>query len=219
METLTEKVRDFLTVKTGSGYGYGYGDGSGDGSGYGYGSGDGSGDGYGSGSGSGYGYGYGDGSGSDISSFDGHPVHRIDDVPTIIRQVSHGFARGHILNDDLTLTKCVVAKSGNVFAHGATVKLAVAALQTKLFEDMPEEDRIAAFIKEHRAGEKYPARDLWIWHNRLTGSCEMGRNQFARDRGINIDKDSFTPEEFCSMCRNSYGRETIRRLEEAYAQN
>ena len=230
MEALTDKIKAFLTAGDGygSGYGSGYGDGSGDGYGDGYGSGDGdgsgsgSGDGYGYGDGSGYGSGYGDGSGDGdgdgISVYFGKPVYDVDGVPTIITAANAGFAKGYLLNGDLSLTPCYVAKGGGKFAHGETLKNAVAALQAKLFEDMPEEERIAAFIKAHPdKNAKVPARDLWTWHNRLTGSCEMGRNQFAADRGIDIDKDEFTPLEFCEMCKGSYGGNVIRRLEEAYA--
>ena len=208
---------------SGSGYGYGdgsgYGDGAGDiaGSGDGDGTGDGSGDGTGYGYGDGYGDGYGAGYGYDIKSVNGETVYMVDSVQTVIRQVSHGFARGAILNSDLTLTPCYIAKGGNKFAHGKTLKKAVAALQDKLFEDMPEEERIAAFIEAHPdKNAKVPARELWVWHNRLTGSCEMGRNQFAADRGIDIDNAEFTPLEFCEMCRNSYGGTTIKKLEEMY---
>ena len=144
----------------------------------------------------------------------------VDGIQTIIRQVSHGFASGAILNSDLTLTPCFIAKGGNKFAHGETLKKAVAALQDKLFEDMPEKDRIAAFVEAHPdKNEKHPARNLWVWHNRLTGSCEMGRNQFASDHGIDLETDSFTVMEFCKMCRDSYGGNAIKRLEEAYAKN
>ena len=168
--------------------------------------------------GSGYGYGSGSGYGSGIKSVNGETVYMVDGVQTLIRKISHGFARGALLNSDMTLTPCFIVKGGNKFAHGETLKKAVSALQDKLFEDMPEEKRIAAFIEAHPDKySKIPARDLWAWHNRLTGSCEMGRNQFAADRGIDIDKDEFTPLEFCEMCKGSYGGDVIRRLEEAYA--
>ena len=231
MEALKDRIEGFLSTGSGSGYGsgygYGYGDGygSGYGDGYGYGSGygsgygyaDGYGDGYGYGSGYGSGYGYGDGYGDGIAVFEGKPVHDVDGIQTIITAVNAGFAKGYILNSDLTLTPCYIAKGGGRFAHGATLNKAVAALQGKLFEDMPEEERISAFIEAHPdKNAKIPARDLWDWHNRLTGSCEMGRNQFAADRGIDIDKDEFTPLEFCEMCKGSYGGDVIRRLEEAY---
>lgn len=213
---------------TGDGYGgddifgYGYCVGSGYGSGIGSGQGSdrcsGRGSGYGSGQGSYFGSGQGRGQCDGIAVIVGRTVHDVDGVQTIITAVHAGFAKGYVLNSDLTMTPCYIAKGGGRFAHGATLNKAVAALQGKLFEDMPEEARISAFIEAHPdKNAKIPARDLWDWHNRLTGSCEMGRNQFAADRGIDIDKDEFTPLEFCEMCKGSYGGDVIRRLEEAYA--
>ena len=221
-----ESVKKFVAVSSGYGDGSGYGDcfGSGDGSGYGYGDGYGDGDGsgygdcfgYGSGYGSGYdygsgsgtGYGYGDG----IASYDGRDVHLIDDVQTIITAVFGGAAKGYILETDLTLTPCYVAKSGNTFAHGNTLKEAIDALHEKLFDDMPEEDRIAEFFKAHSPGVKYPAKDLFVWHNRLTGSCEAGRMSFVRSHDIDLENDTFTIEEFINLCKDSYGGETIKKL-------
>lgn len=229
---------EFLSAGDGNGSGFGHGDWSGSGSstgcgyggdgvsgfgycvgsGYGSGIGSGQGSGYGSGQGSYFGAGQGRGQCDGIAVFEGRTVHDVDGVQTIITAVNAGFAKGYILSSDLTLTPCYIAKGGGRFAHGATLNKAVAALQGKLFEDMPEEARIDAFIKAHPdKNAKIPARDLWDWHNRLTGSCEMGRNQFAADRGIDIDKDEFTPLEFCEMCKGSYGGDVIRRLEEAYA--
>ena len=238
MEALKERIEDFLSADDGPGYGCGDGSSSGSGTGYGHGSGNVSEYGFGGGSeyGSGYGNcdgsGYGNGdwcgngfaTGNGIGDLDGiavivgETVHDVDGVQTIITAVNAGFAKGYVLNSDLTMTPCYIAKGGGRFAHGATLNKAVAALQGKLFEDMPEEKRISAFIEAHPdKNAKIPARDLWVWHNRLTGSCEMGRNQFAADRGIDIDKDEFTPLEFCEMCKGSYGGDVIRRLEEAYA--
>ena len=84
----------------------------------------------------------------------------------------------------------------------------------KAFEDMSEEDRIAEFWKCHENGVKYPARDLYDWHHRLTGSCEMGRNTFAAERGIDLNSDMFTVAEFVELCGKSYGGEIIRKLAE-----
>ena len=235
MESLSEKIKMFLSANSGSGdgsggSGYGRGSGSGyssgygrglsngpdDGNGTGLGRGDGSGDGYGDSSGSGYGYGFGYGDG--IASYNDEAVYAIDRVPTVIRQVRDNVAKGFILNDDLTLTPCYVVKEGNTFAHGETLRKAMAALREKLFEDMPEEERIAAFVKEHKAGVKYPVSDLYDWHHRLTGSCEMGRKQFARDHNIDIEHDKITVEEFIKLTENAYGGETIKKLREAYDQ-
>lgn len=211
MESLTDKVKDFLAIDYG--YGAGNGNGYGSGSGYGYGSGDGSG----SGSGSGYGYGdgYGDGSGFgyDIKSINGEEIDRIDGVNTIIRAVHGNVARGAILNRDLTLTPCYIVKQNNRFAHGKTLRAAMYALREKLFDGMSEEERIEAFLAEHKSWVEYSCQDLYEWHHRLTGSCEMGRKQFAKDHGIDIDKDRMTVEQFCALTRDSYGGEIIRKIE------
>lgn len=205
-----ESVKKFVAVSYGSDYGSDYG--SGTCGGYEYGSGYsysfGSGSGFGSGFGSGSGYGDGDG----IASYDGRDVHLIDDVQTIITAVFGGAAKGYILETDLTLTPCYVAKSGNTFAHGNTLKEAIDALHEKLFDDMPEEDRIAEFFKSHSPGVKYPAKDLFVWHNRLTGSCEAGRMSFVRSHDIDLENDTFTIEEFINLCKDSYGGKTIKKL-------
>ena len=215
-----KRIEAFLTVDSGFGCGSGDGSGSGygDGSGSGYGDGSGSGSGHGSGygDGSGHGSGYG-GSGDGIKTFCGEAVYLIDGVQTILRRIKGNVAKGAVLNGDLTLTPCYVVRQGNLFAHGRTLREAMEALRDKLFEDMPEEERIEAFRKEHQAGVKYPCRDLYDWHHRLTGSCEMGRKQFAADRGIDVDRDELTVEEFIALTRNAYGGEVIRKLEEALA--
>ncbi len=197
-----DKLRTFLEI--GYGYGYGYGSGYGDGSGDGSGSGSGYGSGYGSGSG------YGDG----ISFFCGAVVRMIDDVATIITSICGNVAKGYILESDLTLTPCYVAKGGNKFAHGATLREAVRGLREKLFEDMDEEERISAFWECHERGVKYPARDFFDWHHRLTGSCEMGRNSFVLSRGIDLESGMYTVEEFVAMTRDSYGGAVVARLME-----
>ena len=164
------------------------------------------GSGYGDGSGYGYGYGYG------VSIFNCQLVHPIDGVATLIKAVFGNFAKGFILKSDLTLEPCYIAKNGGYFAHGATLAEAVRALNDKLFEDMDEDERIAAFWECHENGVKYPAMDLYEWHHKLTGSCEMGRKSFAADHGINLETDVYTVAEFVVICGNSYGGEIIQKL-------
>ena len=216
MSALDEKVKAFLSVSYGSGDGSGdgYGSGDGDGSGYGYGYGYGSGYGYGDGDGSGYGDGYGSGDGYGIRSFNSEPVYAIDGVLTILRHVRGNVAHGVILNRDLTTTNCYVAKQDNIFAHGETLAKAMEALRDKLFGDMPVEERIAAFLKETEDGRAYPAQYFYDWHHRLTGSCDMGRRQFARDHGIDVDSDTMTLREFLALTKDAYGGSVIRKAME-----
>ena len=240
--TLDDKVKAFLAVNSGCGYGCGYGDGYGDGSGCGYGdgygdgcgygdgdgdgdgdgSGDGSGCGYGDGSGCGYGDGYSDGDGdgsgdgsgcgNGIKRFNGEPVFRIDGVNTLIRSVRGNTAHGAIVNKDLTLTPCYIVKQDGVFAHGETLREAMEALRDKLFEDMPEDERIDAFLRETDREKPYPTQYFYDWHHRLTGSCDMGRKQFARDHGVDIDHGTMTLTEFLELTKDAYGGDVIRKV-------
>ena len=191
---LQDKIREFLSIDNGSGSGYG------DGYGYGY----------------GYGSGYGDGSGYGIGEINGMHIYRIDDVQTIITAIKGNVAKGFILQSDLTLTPCYVVKGNNLFAHGDDLHKAMSALQDKMFEDMPEEERIAEFIKAHPDKDKpYPNKDLFDWHNKLTGSCMAGRNAFVKDRGLTLDGET-TVTEFIKLTKNAFGGSTIKALEKAY---
>ena len=214
MEALTDKIKAFLTAGDGygSGYGSGYGDGSGDGYGDGSGSGDGSG--YGDCSGSGSGYGYGDG----IGEIEGKQLYLIDGIPTALLSIKCNVAKGAILRDDLTWDSCFIAKGNGMFAHGPSLREAMAALTDKLFDGMPEEERITAFVKEHPDFTKnYPNRDLYDWHHKLTGSCEMGRNNFVRENALSLD-GNMSIAEFVLLTQNAYGGSTIKKLPEAYRQ-
>ena len=44
----------------------------------------------------------------------------------------------------------------------------------------------------------------------------MGRKEFARNKGIDIDKDVFTVKEFLDITRNDYGGDVIRKAEAEY---
>ena len=224
---MEDRIKQFLSISSGSGdgygsgygYGYGYGSGDGSGSGYGYGSGSGSGYGYGygygsgDGSGSGYGYGYGYGYGDDIKSVNGNTIYIVDNIPTIITNVKGNIAKGFILGSDLSLTPCFIVKGNDQFSHGNTLHEAFESLQEKLYDDSTEEERIDKF-KEHFSdfSKKYSAKELFMWHHVLTGSCKAGRESFCRDKGIDVDNDKFTVYEFIELTRNSYGGEVIRKL-------
>lgn len=208
METVNDAAR-FAQAAPVDGYGCGCGsdsgDGSGDGSGYVGGSGD--------GSGSGFGSGFGDG----IRRFCGKDVYMIDGIPTMLGIVHGNIARGRVLLEDLTTKPCYVVKQGGVYAHGKTPREAMEALRDKLLEGMPEEERIAEFVKAHKWGKAYQSADYYDWHHKLTGSCEMGRSEFAAAHGYKLTADELlTVEEFIDLTEGSYGGDIIRRLREAY---
>ena len=189
------------------------GDASGSGSGYGYGSGSG----YASGSGSGYGYGFGDASGSGsgygdgISKYNNHYVFIIDNISTIITSIHGNVAKGFILNKNLTLEKTFVAKGNNKFAHGKTLKEAVADLQKKIFDDLDIEEKIEMFNKQFNRVEKYSGEEFYKWHHILTGSCTAGRDNFVRQNNLDLKK-LYTVDEFIKITKDSYGGNIIKKL-------
>ena len=209
------KIEEFVKIESniGCGNGYSFGDGSGFGcgSGCGCGFGNGFGNGYGSGFGKGYGYGSGFGNGSGIEMFNNQQVRSIDDIPTIITNLKGNIAKGFILNSDFTLSPCFVVKHNNLFAHGETLHKARQALESKLFNGMDVEERIEMFLKEFKRNKKYKGTVFFDWHNKLTGSCAMGRTLFIRDNNLSLD-DEYTVDEFIAITENSYGSEIIKQL-------
>lgn len=238
-----KEVLDFLQVAEypkGNGYGIGggHGPGSGSGDGYGsdngsgYGGGDGSGygtvechgyatgDGNGSGSASGSGYGNGGGYGYDydgvknIEAFNGMVVHEIDNIPTLIDSVHGNFAKGRILSHNLTTRPCFIAKMGDYFAHGKTLKQAFADVREKFIRKLPIKERIEQFNARYPDRNiKVPASELFSWHHILTGSCLMGRKQFCEERGLDYKNGEYTVNMFIHLTKNAYGGDIIRQLE------
>ena len=190
MESLEDKIKRFL------------------GDGYGYGSGYDSGDGYGDGSGSGYG----------IKEFAGCKVCLIDGVSTLIYSVYSTFAKGAILESDFTLKDCYIARVCNSFAHGATLHEAFDDANSKALRCQPVEDRVKSFVEAHEREIKYLGKDLFDWHNILTGSCKMGRKAFCRQHNIDISKDEFYVVDFISLTQNAYGGDVIQMLKPYYDQ-
>ena len=220
-----KRIEQFLSVPgfgDGDGFGYGDGFGSGSGSGYGYGYGFGSGDGdgfgdgsgFGKGSGAGFGNGYDYVSGGGISILNGEHVYQIDDVPTLIDNVSGNFAKGRILSKDMTTRPCYIAKVGKYFAHGDTLREAMADAQAKYNDARPLTERIAVFNREFPDRDvKVDAARLFEWHHILTGSCLAGRKAFCEDRGLDYEHGHYTVNEFIRLTREAYGGEAIQELE------
>jgi hypothetical protein len=208
---------------TGHGTGYGFGTGSGHGGSYGFGSGYGSGygtgdsfgSGYGDGSGNGYsnGSGGGSGNGSNLKSYNNNKVYYIDDIPTVIKSIRGNIAKGYIVNGDLTTKDCYVAKVDNYFAHGETIKKGLEDAQNKYYANFDVESKIKLFKEKFKDySEKVKAIDLFNWHYILTGSCELGRENFCKSHEINIETDMFTINEFIELTKDNYGGNVIKQL-------
>ena len=213
-----------------SGSGYVQGDGAGNGCGYGngysnrtcycdgdgYGYGGGYDDGNGDDCGNGYGYGNGDGDGYGIKEINGDKVHMIDGVATIITYVAGDLAQGFILEHNIYLKPCYVAKYDTFFGHGKTAKDAMHAAMGKSIIHKPTNERIELFLSKYNKNSRIPAKELFDWHGIITGSCKLGRENFCSNHDINMDTDQFTMDEFIALTINSYGGETIKRLKEKW---
>ena len=220
-----EEVQRFLSIKTNIGYGCGSGKGTDCGSGYG--GGDGDGNGYGSGSGYGYGSGNGSGNGNgdcnesvegsgvsvmNIKTFNGHIIDYIDGVPTIITNIHNNVASGFIIGFDMTLIPCYVAKAGNSFAHGKTLKDAVKDAEAKEAREMPIEERIEKFIEVFGSlNSEHTGKEFYDWHHILTGSCRMGRDKFCKENNIDLEK-KYSVKYFLNITKNSYGGDIIKQI-------
>lgn len=160
------------------------------------------------------GSGSGSGSGDGIESVNGKHIHRIDGIPTIIDSIRGDVAKGRIFRPDFTFSLCFIVKRNGFFAHGETLRDAMDALDKKLFQDMSEDDRIDAFLAAHPdLNSIYPNADFFLWHNKLTGSCETGRKAFAEDYGIDIKTGSMTVVDFIDLTKDAYGGHIIKALE------
>lgn len=192
-----------------SGFGYGYGYSPGCGNEYGYGICHGCGP---SDAVDGYGYGYGD-----IPILNGNIVDDVDSLPTIIIQVKDNFAKGYIVKEDLTLESCYVAKVGNSFAHGKTLKEAFTDAAEKEMKMMPIKERIKKFVEVFGSlDSEHAGKEYYNWHNILTGSCRMGRDEFCKAHGIDLEK-KYTVRYFLDITKDSYGGDVIRQIIAAYS--
>lgn len=221
-----EEVERFLSVQQpiySSDYGYSSGLGRGDGSGFG------SNDGYGFGSGNSSGPGFGEGSGfgyGDISAYssvrggikvlNGNIVDYIDNIPTIITQVHGNIACGYIVQNFPTFESCFIAKVDNFFAHGKTLKEAVANAKAKRMRKIPIEEQIEKFIKVlGPLNSEHTGKEFYDWHHVLTGSCEMGRDEFCKIHNIDLTK-KYTVKYFLDITKNTYGGDVIKLIRESY---
>lgn len=222
---LENKIKEFLTISGsysgGDSCGYGSDEICGYGGGYSYGKGYISGKGYGAVYNEDYKFesvtnGYGCGNSYRLKSINGHAVHIIDNILTIITSVHNNIAKGFIVQTDLQLIPCYIVRDGDMFAHGETLRNAFDSLQEKLYENSTEEERINAFKKKFPEYDvKYDNRDLFIYHHVLTGSCKMGREAFMSNNGLSLDGKT-SVREFVELTKDSYGGEIIKKLPIVY---
>ena len=142
----------------------------------------------------------------------------VDGIATLIDSVHGQYARGSIVNSDLTLTPCYIARSGDYFAHGETLEEARRDAKDKALRNESIEQRIERFKSNYPDVDASVSNaELYKWHNVLTGSCEFGRKKFARQHDIDIKKGRMTVREFVELTKDAFGGKVIKQLKEAYS--
>ena len=146
-----------------------------------------------------------------LASLNGQPVVYIDGIPTILHAISGNSAKASIVLNDLTTRPCYVVKVGSCFAHGETLKEATEDAEEKMQAAWSLEERIEAFIREHKSKRKqYDGHDLYKWHGLLTGSCRMGRTAWCKEHDMDPDTTKLTVGRFLKLTANSFGGDVIR---------
>ena len=146
-----------------------------------------------------------------FQKFKGMPVEYIDGIPTAIKSKHRAFRKGFLISSELKLTPCYVASFHKCFAHGETLKEALEEARNKFITSQDLEDRMRLFEKKFKKDKKYKNSEFFNWHNYLTGSCLMGRQDFCRAHNVNLEAES-TPLEFIKLCENDFGGEIIKKL-------
>ena len=150
-------------------------------------------------------------------SLNGQKAHSIDGMPTLINSVKGNFAIGGVIQPDLSVRECYIARVGKSFAHGDTLRKAFEDATRKDMRRKPVKERVAEFKREFPEPDRpYPNSGLYAWHGFLTGSCRMGRDEFAMARGIDVERGSMTVREFIGLTMHSYGGDIIASLKELY---
>lgn len=237
MEILKEKILAFLQVNRNSDYnkgcgtgcnnGFGYGISNmrdnGDGDCWGFGYGRSSGNGYGDGEGGGhgicccYGEGYFNGNGTGVTKYNGYDVYNIDYIPTIITNVVGNIAKGYTFKKNVILVPCYIAKVGNFFSHGDTIKHAYEDALAKYQIHKPIDERIDDFLKQYPYLDSVATHEeLFRWHNILTGSCRFGRLEFCKEHNLDKEHGTMTVEQFINLTSDTYGGDVIRELKKKY---
>lgn len=147
---------------------------------------------------------------------DGKPVHNVDGLPTIIESVHGSYAYGFMVQKGLTLKPCFIAKMGDCFAHGDTLRDAMTDVRSKYEENLPLEEKFNNFVAAFPTLDtKATGRDFYSWHHTLTGSCRAGRDQFCRECGVDLDAE-YTVGYFLDLVKDAFGSDNIREVMKRY---
>jgi len=94
------------------------------------------------------------------------------------------------------MPSCYIVEKAGLYAHGETIKKAMADVQFKYMRDNIDASEIIKSIKKKGV---VTVNDYRL----LTGACQMGCDNFLKEKGIK--KDFMPIKEACVLVKNAYG--------------
>lgn len=89
--------------------------------------------------------------------------------------------------------------------------------ERRVVKSLPIEERISRFVAQYPTlDSKASASDLFSWHHILTGSCEFGRKEFCKNKGVSWEEGEWTIRDFLELTKDAYGKEIIRQVIDKY---
>ena len=153
--------------------------------------------------------------GINIKLFNNQPVYYIDGRRVIFDQIHGNFAKCTIISIDLTTYKAWLVKDFGFVAFGKTIKEAYNNVKLKSWQTIPLEERIQQFVDTHPLDKMFPNKELFEWHDILTGSCMVGKYQFCRKQNVDLSKETTTLD-FLNLVKNHYKSDIIQQVLNKY---
>ena len=155
--------------------------------------------------------------GSTIVSFNGYKTYFINGFVVAVKHIHGPWAMGEIINNDLTTTKCYIAKVNNNFVVAGSIKEVIDEMRQKIKTSLNRYKDIAmAFVMAHPNYEtKYDWDEMVTWHSLDTASCADGRKRFS-DIANKKSGDLATPKELISFMKESSSKEIAIEMERLY---
>lgn len=155
--------------------------------------------------------------GSTIASFNGFKTYFINDFVVIVKHIHGPWALGEIINNDLTTTKCYIAKVHNHFVIAGSIKEVIEEMRKKITGSLNlYKDMAMAFVIAHPDYEKeYDWDEMVAWHSLDATSCADGRKRFST-LANKKSGDLGTPKELISFMKESPSKQIAIEMERLY---
>lgn len=153
--------------------------------------------------------------GSNIKTYNNRFVYYIDNRRIMFDQIHGNFAKCTCINIDLTTYQVWLVKDFGVLAFGNTIKEAHHNAKLKSWQLIPIETRIKQFVETHPLDKEFSNKELFEWHDILTGSCMVGKYHFCRKNKIDLNKQT-SVKEFLLLVKNEYKSDIIQQIINSY---